>query len=145
MTVIVDGVLGKAIFDPDARTLARYEELRRAGPPPEPPGIAAQILESARDPLKAAARLDPRKLERFAKYGDAFAAFARVLPEGVVPAAEDLAVIRASLAGKPSEKALARNLERFAARRAEEARARTSGGPGGGPGAPGREGKGGAP
>ena len=50
--LVVDGVNGKVFVDPDAETLAKYEELRKKGPPPEKPGIAAEMMDIAKD-LKA--------------------------------------------------------------------------------------------
>jgi len=52
MTVVVDGVDGKIFVDPDKPTLEKYEELRKKGPPPEKPGIAAEMMNIAKD-LKA--------------------------------------------------------------------------------------------
>jgi len=48
-TIVVDGVNGKVFVDPDAETLAKYEELRKKGPPPEKPGIAAEMMDIAKD------------------------------------------------------------------------------------------------
>jgi hypothetical protein len=48
-TVVVDGVNGKVFFEPDEATIEKYTELRRQGPPPEPPGMVEKLMKIATD------------------------------------------------------------------------------------------------
>ncbi|HVY62927.1 MAG TPA: hypothetical protein VHF22_14815, partial [Planctomycetota bacterium] len=48
-TVVVDGVNGKVFFEPDEATIEKYTELRKQGPPPEPPGMIDKLMKVATD------------------------------------------------------------------------------------------------
>lgn len=58
-TVVIDGVNGKVFFEPDDETIAKYQELRKKGPPPEPPGMVEKLMKVATD-FKS---LDPNALK----------------------------------------------------------------------------------
>jgi hypothetical protein len=45
--LVVDGVEAKVYVDPDEATIAKYEELRLKGPPPEPEGFTDQLIRDA--------------------------------------------------------------------------------------------------
>lgn len=48
-TIVVDGVNGFVVVDPDEEMRAKYQDLRNQDLPPEPPGMAAEMLAIAQD------------------------------------------------------------------------------------------------
>lgn len=45
--LVVDGVDGKVFVSPDDATVAKYDDLRLKGPPPEPEGFTDQLIKDA--------------------------------------------------------------------------------------------------
>ncbi|GIW70922.1 MAG: hypothetical protein KatS3mg102_0464 [Planctomycetota bacterium] len=111
-TVVVDGVEGKVFIDPDEPTRQRYEELRRQGPPPEPPGFADQLLKDTME-LRG---LDPEELKKgfidFQALEKAMGTFLKMYHGEELSKAE-LDQVKAMVKGSPYEERVAGNLERY--------------------------------
>jgi hypothetical protein len=110
--VVVDGVNAKVFFEPDEETLAKYEELRRQGPPPEPPGMIQKLMKVATD-FKS---LDPNALKAdifdFQQLGgvmDGIMAIWRKEPLS----REQRAELEKYAKGKPIEKSVHENIARY--------------------------------
>lgn len=110
-TIIVDGVEGKVIVDPDEATLARYEELRGKGPPPEPEGFAEQLLRDAME----MAQLDPDALKAlldFQKIGRAVDLFLKMYQVEKLSGSE-VAELKEMVKGTKVEGSVAENLDKY--------------------------------
>ncbi len=120
-TVIVDGVEGRVILDPDGETRAHYETLRRQGPPPRPAGFADELLRDTMD-MRG---LDPEELKKgffdFAGIEKAMGMFLK-MGAGQVLTKSEVEHLQGMVAGSPYEENVAKNLEKYneAARRKEE-------------------------
>lgn len=112
--VVVDGVLGKAFFDPDEATLAHYNELRKVGPPPEPEGFTAKLMEVSQDLRKAAEESKNLKKD-FMDMAPIKSAMDTVIKmhgkEKLGPA--DVKKLQDAVKGSPVEEKVMKNVERY--------------------------------
>jgi phosphohistidine swiveling domain-containing protein len=109
--VVVDGVEGKVFFQPDEATLARYQDLRRKDLPPEPDGLADEMMEIAQDIRNVLKFGDAGKVEQFDALGMKAAMDTLVKMFEHEPLSKsDIAKLDAICAGTPVEENLKRNL-----------------------------------
>lgn len=113
-TVVVDGVLGKAFFDPDETTLAHYNELRKVGPPPQPEGFASKMMEISQDLRKVAEENKHLKKDfmDMAPLKNAMDAVIKMhKKEKLGPA--DMKKLQDVVKGSPVEEKVMKNVERY--------------------------------
>ncbi len=111
-TIVVDGVDGKVFLDPDAETLARYNELRKQGPPPEPDGFAEQLVKDAME----MATLDPKALKEgffdFDQIQKAMGTFFKMYQSEELDN-KDIQNLKAAVKGTPVEAQMTENLKKY--------------------------------
>ncbi|MFC1706200.1 hypothetical protein ACFL59_05155 [Planctomycetota bacterium] len=110
--VVVDGVNAKVFLEPDAETLAKYEDLRLKGPPPEPEGFTDQLIKDAME----LATLDGQSLKDgfidFDKLTQAMGTFMQMYRSEAL-SDKDVANLQEMVKGSDVEESVAKNLAKY--------------------------------